>query len=163
MGGQLWVLSEPGRGSTFSFTARLPPGELAPVVVAPPPVEPPSPQSPRVLVVDDNPINLRVATSLVRKAGFEVDGVTNGGHAVDAARATQYHAVLMDCHMPEMDGFEATQRIRALPAPFGTVRVIALTASISEEDLAACRRSGMNEVLAKPVSLEALSKALAPP
>ncbi|MFZ5439579.1 MAG: ATP-binding protein [Myxococcota bacterium] len=161
MGGQLWVASQPGRGSTFSFTATLPAGQL--VHVEPPRPTPVPAEPRRVLVVDDNPINLRVATSLVRKAGFEVDGVTNGGHAVDAARTTRYHAVLMDCHMPEMDGFEATQRIRALPAPFGEVRVIALTASISEEDLTACRRSGMNEVLAKPISLETLAKALAGP
>jgi CheY-like chemotaxis protein len=68
--------------------------------------------------------------------------------------------VLMDCHMPEMDGFETTLRIRALPPPFGDVPIIALTASTSEEDMLACRRSGMNEVLAKPVSLETLQRVL---
>ena len=77
-----------------------------------------------------------------------------------AAGANSYVAVLMDCHMPEMDGFETTQRIRALPAPFGKVPIIALTASTSAEDLSACLRSGMNEVLAKPVSLETLQRVL---
>jgi CheY-like chemotaxis protein len=117
-------------------------------------------RAPRVLVVDDNPINLRVATSLVRKAGFEADGFSNGGEALTAATVTCYVAVLMDCHMPEMDGFETTRRIRALPSPFGNVPIIALTASTSEEDLVACRTSGMNEVLAKPVSLETLQRVL---
>jgi signal transduction histidine kinase/CheY-like chemotaxis protein len=159
MGGQLTLTSELGHGSRFAFTVRLPEGTLPEPVESAAPVVATTP--PRVLVVDDNPINLRVATSLVRKAGYEVDSVTNGGHAVNAASAVEYHAVLMDCHMPEMDGFEATRRIRALPPPFCAVRVIALTASISEEDLQACRHSGMNEVLAKPVSLDALKVALA--
>jgi len=66
----------------------------------------------------------------------------------------------MDCHMPEMDGFETTAKIRALPTPFGRVRIIALTASTSDEDLVACHRSGMNDVLAKPVSLETLQRVL---
>ena len=150
MGGKLEVASVEGQGSRFSFTLPVEPSRLTERGT----------EGPRVLVVDDNPINLRVATSLVRKAGFEADGVSSGDQALTAARANRYVAVLMDCHMPEMDGFETTQRIRALPEPFGQVPIIALTASTSEEDLSACRRSGMNEVLAKPVSLETLQRVL---
>ncbi|MDP2274309.1 MAG: ATP-binding protein [Archangium sp.] len=154
MGGHLMVDSLEGKGSRFHF--NLPVGEARQVAL--PNVT--AGAAPRVLVVDDNPINLRVATSLVRKAGFEADGVSTGGEALSAAGAVAYVAVLMDCHMPEMDGFETTQKIRALPAPFGGVPIFALTASTSEEDLVACRRSGMNEVLAKPVSLETLQRVL---
>ncbi|MDP1823696.1 MAG: ATP-binding protein [Archangium sp.] len=156
MGGQLQVESTEGRGSRFHFTLPLPEEAKAE------PATPAAPEraAPRVLVVDDNPINLRVATSLVRKAGYEADAVSTGGEALSAARATTYVAVLMDCHMPEMDGFETTERIRALPAPYGGVPIIALTASTSEEDLVAAIRSGMNEVLAKPVSLETLQRVL---
>ena len=155
MGGQLRVESVENQGSRFYFTLPLP------VVAATPArVGQLDRCNPRVLVVDDNPINLRVATSLVRKAGYEADGFSTGGEALTAASVTSYVAVLMDCHMPEMDGFETTLRIRALPLPFGGVPIIALTASTSEEDMLACRRSGMNEVLAKPVSLETLQRVL---
>jgi signal transduction histidine kinase len=156
MGGQLLVESTEGRGSRFHFTLPLP--EAAQTGASAPP--PKDRSAPRVLVVDDNPVNLRVATSLVRKAGYQADAVSTGGEALSAAGVTSYVAVLMDCHMPEMDGFETTVRIRALPAPFGGVPIIALTASTSEEDLVACIRSGMNEVLAKPVSLETLRRVL---
>jgi signal transduction histidine kinase len=155
MGGELLVESEEGRGSRFHFTVPLrevvtPVERVASLALG----------TPRVLVVDDNPINLRVATSLVRKAGFDVDAVATGREALTAASTTRYVAVLMDCHMPEMDGFETTVRIRALPTPFGGVPIIALTASTSEADVVACHRSGMNEVLAKPVSLETLQRVL---
>ena len=146
MGGALQATSEPGAGSRFFFTL---PNLTAPQVA-----------SGRVLVVDDNPVNLKVASSLVRRAGYEADEVSSGAGALSAARNTSYVAVLMDCHMPEMDGFQATAHIRALPAPFGSVPIIALTASTTPEDVAACRRSGMNEVLAKPVSLESLQRVL---
>jgi signal transduction histidine kinase/CheY-like chemotaxis protein len=161
MGGALEVSSAEGVGSHFWFQLALPQGDpanlreqdrLAPL---------PRPASPRVLVVDDNPINLRVARSLVEKAGFEVDAVGSGEEAVELAAQHDYFVVLMDCHMPAMDGFEATAHIRNLTGPRGRVPVVALTASTSEEDFEACRRSGMNEVLTKPISLEALSRSLA--
>ena len=157
MGGQLLVESTPGRGSRFHFTVPLAEVVSAAVQAGVPTRDR---AAPRVLVVDDNPINLRVASSLVRKAGFEADAVSTGGEALSAAGVTTYVAVLMDCHMPEMDGFETTERIRALPAPFGAVPIFALTASTSEEDFTACLRSGMNEVLAKPISLEVLQRVL---
>jgi CheY-like chemotaxis protein len=154
MGGELLAESTEGVGSRFHFTlpALEAQGEHRTIGR--------TAGNPRVLVVDDNLINLRVATSLVRKAGFEADAVTTGAEALRAAETISYVAVLMDCHMPEMDGFETTVKIRALPAPFGKVPIFALTASTSEEDLIACRRSGMNEVLAKPVSLEKLQRVL---
>jgi CheY-like chemotaxis protein len=160
MGGQLLVDSTEGAGSRFHFTVPLEPG--LPQQVPRPRTRSIDAALPPVLVVDDNPINLKVAEGLLRKAGYTVLAVASGAEAVKAAGTTRYLAVLMDCHMPGMDGFEATRLIRQLPAPFGEVTVIALTASTSEVDLAACRSSGMVEVLTKPVSLEALEHALAP-
>jgi signal transduction histidine kinase/CheY-like chemotaxis protein len=160
MGSELEVRSVEGVGSHFWFELTLPvteaPPESASELRAPSPVS-----SPRVLVVDDNSINLRVATTLVEKAGFEVVAVTNGEAAVRAASSGDFFAVLMDCHMPTMDGFEAAEQIRGLSGPRGRVPIVALTASSSEEDFEACRRSGMNGVLTKPVSLEALHRSLA--
>ena len=88
--------------------------------------------------------------------------MSSGAEAVRAAGATTWLAVLMDCHMPDMDGFEATRLIHALPAPFGEVTVIALTASTSEVDLAACRSCGMAAVLTKPASLADIKRVLGP-
>ncbi|MBL8915077.1 MAG: response regulator [Archangium sp.] len=165
MGGTLDVNSAPGVGSRFFFQLELAPGDASKVPVREPAAEMPElpalPQRPRVLVVDDNAINLRVAKSLVEKAGFEVDAVDSGAQAIEAAAQVDYFAVLMDCHMPGMDGFEATLRIRALSGPRGRVPIVALTASTSEEDFEACRRSGMTEVLTKPISLDALHRSLA--
>ena len=157
MGGELKVVSAPGKGSRFRFELRLAPGEAP---EAPPPPEPVG-EALRVLIVDDNAINLRVATSLVQKAGYVVEAVSNGRAAVEKASNGKWLAVLMDCHMPEMDGFEATRRIRALEGAQGRVPIIAVTASTSEDDMKACTTSGMNDVMSKPVSFEALARALA--
>jgi CheY-like chemotaxis protein len=113
-----------------------------------------------VLIVDDNPVNLKVACALVQKLGYRTVTATNGREALERIQVEIFHAVLMDCHMPELDGYEATQRIRLLPAPAAAMRVIGLTASAMPDDLEACRRAGMDEVLSKPVSLEALERAL---
>ncbi len=158
MGGALEVTSSPGVGSRFFFTLSLPRGSA--------PVEPlervaeHTSNAKRVLVVDDNTLNLHVAASLVRKMGFNVDAVLSGEEALKAVEDVTYAAVLMDCHMPTMDGFEATRRIRALDGEKARVPIIAVTASTTDEDLAACRASGMNEVLPKPVSFEALQRVL---
>lgn len=158
MGGALEVKSTPGVGSRFFFTLKLARGSA--------PAEPSErvaanlQNAPRVLVVDDNALNLHVATSLVRKLGFNVDAATSGEEALKAVEGQAYVAVLMDCHMPSMDGFEATRRIRVLDGDKARVPIIAVTASTTDEDVAACRASGMNEVLPKPVSFEALQRVL---
>ncbi len=155
MGGRLEVESEPRRGARFFFTVRLD-AVAAPVSPPRPPVVGRLP----VLVVDDNAVNLTVAAGLVRKAGYEVHTATSGAAAVGLVAGGDYAAVLMDCHMPEVDGFEATRRIRALPGGRGQVPVIALTASTAEEDMLRCWTAGMSEVLLKPVPFEALVRVL---
>ncbi len=159
MGGRIALRSEPGQGSCFTFElgfdeAEGPTGEH----VVPAPVE----RGPRlpVLVVDDNPINLKVAMSLVERAGYRAEGATDGRAALEAVRTHDYALVLMDCQMPEMDGFEATERIRGLDGEVRHTPIVALTASAMPDELAACRRVGMNSVLAKPVTFAALQDAL---
>jgi len=159
LGGSLTVESTKGRGSTFRISmpgvAALPNGAAAP--------RPASAPTARltVLVVDDNPINRRVAEGLLSRAGHDVKSAANGQEALDAMAVTAVDAVLMDCHMPVMDGFEATERIRRLDSPRSRTPIIAVTASASAEDREACQRAGMNGFLAKPVSFNELVEALA--
>jgi PAS domain S-box-containing protein len=112
-----------------------------------------------VLLVEDNPVNQRVAQKMLEKFGCTVAVAAHGGEALPLLSRSTFHAVLMDCQMPEMDGFEATRRLRALPA-FADLPVIALTAAAFPEDLSRCRDAGMNDHLSKPVTPESLAAAL---
>jgi signal transduction histidine kinase/CheY-like chemotaxis protein len=160
LGGEISVESRLGEGSSFSFELVLPKASL-PVRLA---ETPPKPRpGGRVLVVDDNAINLKVARSLAEKAGYRVTTAVNGLEAVAAVERDAFDVVLMDCHMPELDGFEATRRIRRLPGARAKVRILALTASALPEDVAACLASGMDGVLAKPISMARLLEALTSP
>jgi CheY-like chemotaxis protein len=160
MGGRIEVESVVGQGTRFWFELDLPVGQSR-TTSLPDGLPVPSFDGARVLVVDDNPINLRVASALVEKAGFVVDTAVDGAKALEAVQHQAYALVLMDCHMPTMDGFEATQRIRALDGEAGRTPIVALTASARQEDLEACRKVGMNDYLAKPVTFAALVEVLA--
>ncbi|MDP1824060.1 MAG: ATP-binding protein [Archangium sp.] len=160
MGGTLGVESVEGRGTTLRFTIALAPSIAA--LVEPSPVlrERPAADAHAVLVVDDNPINLRVACGLVEKAGYRTVTATNGAEALAVVQAQPLFLVLMDCHMPVMDGYEATERIRGLDGDVAMVPVIALTASAMPEELERCRVAGMNDCLIKPVTLAMMERAL---
>ncbi len=115
----------------------------------------------RVLLVEDNPINQKVAQLLLAKLGHDVDTVDDGLAAIHAVHASRYHLVLMDLQMPGMDGLEATRRIRAeLPAT-AQPHIVAMTASAMIEDRAACSAAGMNDYLPKPVRRQDLLNMLA--
>jgi signal transduction histidine kinase/CheY-like chemotaxis protein/HPt (histidine-containing phosphotransfer) domain-containing protein len=115
----------------------------------------------RILLAEDNPVNQKVAQLMLGKLGYRVDTVGNGLEAVRAVQQAPYDVILMDVQMPDMDGLEATRRIRAdLPADQHP-QIIALTASVLLEDRAACRAAGMDGYLAKPVRSDDLRAALA--
>ncbi len=170
MGGSLAVESREGQGSTF--TLRLPTtveASAAPCFAntTPPPMSPPTLASDdaaappdasplKVLVVDDHPINLKLATALLQKMGHEVHQATNGLHALESVQAQAFDLVLMDLHMPEMDGLESTQRIRALPAPRGQVPVVVLTANALEEARQEAVGAGASGFLTKPLRVQEL-------
>jgi CheY-like chemotaxis protein/HPt (histidine-containing phosphotransfer) domain-containing protein len=115
----------------------------------------------RVLVAEDNRVNQQVAVGLLQRHGHAVDVVGDGRAAVEAVRAGSYDVVLMDVHMPELDGLEAARAIRRLPGDKRAVPIIALSASALPEETQACLAAGMNAYLTKPIDPVALVQALA--
>ena len=113
----------------------------------------------KILLVDDNIINQKVALIILKKLGFSADMVDNGKKAIKALAATRYDLVLMDCQMPEMDGYEATQRIRSQTSKVVNqqVPIVALTANAMKDDREKCLKAGMNDYLAKPFKPEDLA------
>lgn len=166
LGGHIQVETNPGQGSWFRFELPL---ELASPTESPRPCEPArsegGPLTKQVLVVEDNPVNQRVAVALLTRLGFHTDMVTNGKEALDKVRTNQqsYDVILMDCKMPVMDGYETTRYIREWEADNGADRtpVIALTADVSPGTEHRCRESGMDDYLSKPVRKENLREAVA--
>ena len=155
MGGTMSVFSR-GPGSCFEFTLPL----IESVAVAQAKPLSLGKASPvKVLLCEDNPVNQRVAMHMLRRLGHEVELAENGVRAVEKAGQSDYDVILMDCHMPEMDGFEASRQIRGLARACSTP-IIALTASAYADDIERCRKAGMTAHLAKPVSMEELQRAI---
>jgi CheY-like chemotaxis protein len=113
-----------------------------------------------ILLVEDNPVNRLVVTKILEKLGYLVRCVNNGQEALDEAQSSRYDAILMDCQMPVMDGYEATRRIRALGGTNEKIPIIALTAHTSENERDKCIECGMDEYLRKPLRAEELTKIL---
>ena len=121
---------------------------------------PPAAQGIRVLVADDNPINLRVALGQLRSFGFSADGVANGLEVLAALERAEYSLVLMDCQMPELDGYETTRRVRVLESRGTRIPIVAMTANALAGERERCVAVGMDDYLAKPVTAERLRDLL---
>ena len=116
--------------------------------------------SARLLLVDDSRVNRMLAISMLRKMGYQPVAVEDGAAAVEAVKNGGFAAVLMDVWMPDMDGFEATAAIRALPGPESAIPIIAMTADTGREDRRRCLDAGMNDFISKPVDRNMLAAAI---
>jgi CheY-like chemotaxis protein len=114
----------------------------------------------RLLLAEDNPVNQKVAVLTLERLGYHVDVASDGAQAVDAVQRNRYDAVLMDCQMPVLDGFEATRQIRAAEPAGQRIPIIALTSSATEADRQQCLDAGMDDHVAKPLHPATLQDVL---
>ena len=158
MGGQIAAVSTPGRGSEFSFTLTFSTeGEPEPDAASTAPAS--APMHGRLLVVEDDRVNQQVIQLLLKRLGLDCVLVNNGAAAVAAALSEPWDAILMDCQLPGIDGFEATRRIRTGLAG-RRLPIIALTANARAEDRDACHAAGMDAFLTKPIRQDQLRACL---
>ncbi|WP_221794831.1 ATP-binding protein [Oceanobacter mangrovi] len=165
MNGEIGVESEPGKGALFWFTVTLQVGDQIHEKTN----QARLPQSEnekypefkgRVLLVEDNPVNQKVAQGMLKRFGLTVDLSTNGRHALNQiVTGNRYDLVFMDCHMPLLDGYEATRLLRQ-EYQYRTLPVIAMTANAMKGDREHCLQSGMNDYISKPIDLDCLLAVL---
>ncbi len=165
MGGEIELESSLGRGSRFRFSLPLQAATALPATTEPAPAT--ATNSVRaagaaVLVVEDTPVNQTIIRIGLERMGYRVDTVGNGAEAIRKVEQGDYAVVLMDCHMPGMDGYAATTAIRDFEVRTGRRRlpIIAVTASVTGDEQARCRAAGMDDYLSKPFSIQELDAML---
>lgn len=158
MEGEIGFESEPGRGTAFWFIVPLEicnetpsPEQMAVLPESPSPSSCIPSCSGRVLLAEDYPVNQELARLHLESAGHTVVTVPNGQEAVQICQKDQFDIILMDLHMPEMDGYEATRQIRKLGGWCAEVPILGVTADASKQTVQACREAGLNEVIVKPL------------
>jgi CheY-like chemotaxis protein len=161
MGGSVGLRSTPGAGSTFWVTLQMPPAP-APALEAAAMQWPATPDDKRclVLLAEDNAVNQKLARHLLGKLGCEVDVVGNGMEAIDRWALRPYDAIFMDCQMPGIDGYQATQRIRESGERGRQIPIIAITAASMVGDRERCLAAGMNDYVSKPLDPKDLRRVL---
>ena len=156
MGGAIGLESAVGAGSTFWFSLPLSVAEPADAPVSATEGEVRPARGRRLLLVEDVALNRELALAVLHDAGHRVDAASSGPEAIAAVQAERYDLVLMDVQMPGMDGLAATRAIRGLPHPCASVPIIAMTASVLPQQVAAFREAGMNDHIGKPFKRAAL-------
>ena len=164
MGGEIWVEEGPeGIGSSFRIRVSLPAAELPVDHIATEALLDTDVQ--RVLIVDDNVVNQMVLSGLLKPYGLDIDTASNGQEALTKASVARYDVIFMDVQMPVMNGYDATQKIRAFEAGAALPRtpIVGATAHAYTKEVSRCREVGMDHVVSKPLTIEAITGLIGPP
>jgi len=161
MGGRIGVDSKPEQGSTFWFELPAEDGIEPDWLKAQKKADVTPSGRLRILVAEDHPVNQKVLLALMEPVGHELHFVSDGVQAISAVEAETFDALLMDIHMPVMDGMAAARQIRSLPGEVSRIPIIALTANAMAGDRERCIEAGMNDYISKPVQISELMEALA--